>query len=140
MTEQERTSLLQVFYVVNRPIYANKRKRDIVMNLKRLFSILSLGAVALGSTAALAADSASAITVSDIRFNNDGQLFLNTSDGFFWATNAADGTACPLRSLDVRKSWLSMAQSAFLSGKKLHVVYNACSSGRKGIAELWLVN
>jgi hypothetical protein len=110
------------------------------MKLKNLLSIVCTGIFALASAQALAADSASAITVSDIRFNSDGQLFLNTSDGFFWATNSADGTACPVRSLEVRKAWFSMAQAAFLGGKKLHVVYNACASGNKGISELWLVN
>lgn len=110
------------------------------MNFKKLSSCLAAAVVAtLFSGSVLAADSATAITVSDIRFNGEGQLFLYTSDGFFWAKAAADGTACPVRSLEIRKSWLSMAQSALLSGKKLHIVYNVCQSGSKGISEIWLL-
>ncbi|MFC1641887.1 hypothetical protein ACFL5O_04245 [Myxococcota bacterium] len=111
------------------------------MTFRQVFSVLCIGAtVALSSASASGADSADAISVYDIRFNGDGQLFLNTSDGYFWASAAEDGIACPYRSIEVRKAWLAMAQAAFLSGKRLHIVYEICESGTNGIAEMWLMH
>ena len=109
------------------------------MTFKRLFTALFVAAaLSTLSASARAADSAD-FTLNDIRFNNQGQLFLNTSDGWYWAKPVDDGTACLAVSADQRKSWLSMAQSSILSGKKLHAVYNTCASGYRGIQELWLL-
>lgn len=105
-----------------------------------LVSTVTLATVATATTV-LQADLSHIV---DVRVTSgagsDVQLLINDSSaGMFWAKSVPDGPNCPAPSLDVRKSWLSMAQSALLSGKKLHASYIVCASGVQGIYELWLV-
>ena len=109
------------------------------MTIKKLFTVLFLAAiVTLGSTQARAADSATAITVTDVRFGTVG-VFLNTSDGYFYGRTQTLGS-CSANSVDLAKSWLAIGQAALLSGRKIHIVYTLCATGVKGITEMWLLN
>jgi len=111
------------------------------MTFKKLIAALSVAAaLTLAAVSAHASDSPD-MTITDVRFGRDGGLFINAgSNGWYWGSATADGALCPLTTVDTRKAWLSIAQASILSGKKLHVVYDTCSSGNRGIREMWLLN
>jgi hypothetical protein len=100
------------------------------MTFKKIFSGLTLAAcVSLLSGSALAAD-ANGVTISAVGVDATGAFYLTTSSGFFWARETA-GEQCSTKvgSIEAKKMWVSIAQAAMLSGKKVNIVYNPCSSG-----------
>ena len=69
-------------------------------------------------------------TVTSVAWATGGGGTFQVICGGNWYYAFGSSSTCPTVSLDARKAWQSLAQSAFLSGKPLYIEYSTCTGGR----------
>lgn len=108
---------------------------------RKVLSALFFGsAVGVVSTASDRAEALqTTCTVSDVAWATGGSGTLQVYCGGSWYYAFGSHGSCPVVNIDARKAWQSLAQSAFLSGKRLYLEYDSCSGG-PGVTYLKLTN
>lgn len=97
--------------------------------------------IAIATSTARADTLYSNCTVVNVAYQN-GVVGFICSGSAGWANAGATGSGCSTPvSVDTLKSWLSLAQAAFLSGKHLNFYYaGTCSGGAYQVTRVELVN
>jgi len=115
-----------------------RKERNFPMNLKLKNLVLALSMVAGGSAVATRSLPAQAgdgeiCSVTQVAwedgFGGNLQIFCSGAARYAFGWAPSGSPACPVASMDTRKAWLSLAQSALLSGKKLSINTSTCSGG-----------
>jgi len=94
--------------------------------VRNLVSLAVIAAVGATTSVALAADTG-LLTVNAVEYGNNFLLIqLSNGTNYIGSTSAPSG--CVSGNIDTLKIWTSQAQSALLSGKRLKIYYDTCSS------------
>ena len=114
---------------------------------KKIGGLLAL-ALTTASGTALATDPTSGSVDGTVTYTEarDGALFMQVKDASnnlvnVFAYSVAPPSPCQtwIQSSDALKSYQSVAQSALLSGKHVHVLYNICDPSGQKLNHAWLV-
>jgi hypothetical protein len=99
--------------------------------VRAIIALVGLGSVAVSLEANASALGKSCV-VSGVAYDQStgGRVRLSCNDGTaFYGSTAACGTV-PSFSVDTLKTWVSLGQAAFLSGKRLSITYETTSASK----------
>jgi len=98
-------------------------------SVKRVLAMfVILGTIVVGASTAHA-DGSVTCTVGYVAWTEQGGGTVQINCGGNWYYAFGSSSSCPSISSDGKKAWLSLAESAHLSGKSVTLQYSTCTGG-----------
>jgi hypothetical protein len=101
------------------------------MNYRKIIS--GIFGIAAAATVNLAASDALALsttcTVTQVAWSPTGSGTVQIYCGGTWYYSFGSSGTCSTSDMETRKQWMSLAQTALLTGRQLNINYTSCTGG-----------